>query len=106
LRASHLTTQNTHLFYIFIGKYTLPMNLGTLLACNVMTDKIMSAKNVNKITRKLTMLKSYAVALVLATTTPVAIKSEESVQAPVKIQAAATSTTDTSKNGVKTGNHW
>jgi len=55
------------------------------------------------------MLKSYAVALVLATTTPVAIKSEETVQAPVKSKtvAATTATTaDTSKNGVKTGSHW
>jgi BRCT domain type II-containing protein len=54
------------------------------------------------------MLKSYAVALVLATTTPVAIKSEESVQAPVKSQAttATTSTSDTSKNGVKSGKNW
>jgi hypothetical protein len=52
------------------------------------------------------MLKSYAVALVLATTTPVAIKSEESVQAPVKSQTATTTTADTSKNGVKTGKNW
>ena len=52
------------------------------------------------------MLKSYAVALVLATTTPVAIKSEETVQAPAKTQAATTTTTDTSKNGVKSGKNW
>jgi hypothetical protein len=52
------------------------------------------------------MLKSYAVALVLATTTPVAVKSEVSVQAPVKSQAATTTTADTSKNGVKSGKHW
>ena len=55
------------------------------------------------------MLKSYAVALVLATTTPVAIKSEESVQAPVKSKVATTTTTttsDTSKNGAKTGKNW
>ena len=52
------------------------------------------------------MLKSYAVALVLATTTPVAIKSVETVQAPVKSQAATTTTADTSKNGAKTGKHW
>ena len=53
------------------------------------------------------MLKSYAVALVLATTTPVAIKSEETVQAPVKSQTASTTkTSDTSKNGVKTGKDW
>ena len=52
------------------------------------------------------MLKSYAVALVLATTTPVALKSEETVQAPVKSQAASTKTADTSKNGVKTGRRW
>lgn len=52
------------------------------------------------------MLKSYAVALVLATTSPVAIKSEENVQAPVKSQAATTTTTDTSKNGAKSGKHW
>lgn len=53
------------------------------------------------------MLKSYAVALVLATSTPVAIKSEETVQAPVKSQTATTTTTaDTSKNGIKTGKDW
>jgi hypothetical protein len=52
------------------------------------------------------MLKSYAVALVLATTTPVALKSEESVQAPVKSQAATTTTEDTSKNGLKNGKNW
>ena len=54
------------------------------------------------------MLKSYAVALVLATTTPVAIKSEESVQAPVKSQTttATTTTSDTSKNGLKSGKNW
>jgi hypothetical protein len=52
------------------------------------------------------MLKSYAVALVLATSTPLAIKSEESVQAPVKNQTATTTTTDTSKNGLKTGKNW
>jgi len=52
------------------------------------------------------MLKSYAVALVLATTTPVAIKSAETVQAPAKTQAATTTTADTSKNGVKNGKHW
>lgn len=51
------------------------------------------------------MLKSYAVALVLATTTPVALKSEETVQAPVKSQTATT-TADTSKNGVKNGRNW
>jgi hypothetical protein len=49
------------------------------------------------------MLKSYAVALVLATTTPVALKSEETVQAPVKSQAASTKIADTSKNGIKSG---
>jgi hypothetical protein len=52
------------------------------------------------------MLKSYAVALVLATTTPVALKSEESVQAPVKSQTATTTTADTSKNGMKSGKNW
>jgi hypothetical protein len=52
------------------------------------------------------MLKSYAVALVLATTTPVAIKTEVSVQAPVKGQVATTTTSDTNKNGVKTGKNW
>jgi hypothetical protein len=52
------------------------------------------------------MLKSYAVALVLATTTPVALKSEETIQAPVKSQAATTTTVDTSKNGIKNGRHW
>ncbi len=52
------------------------------------------------------MLKSYAVALVLATAAPVAIKSEETIQAPIKSQAVATTTSDTSKNGVKTGKNW
>jgi hypothetical protein len=52
------------------------------------------------------MLKSYAVALVLATTTPVAIKSVETVQAPVKSQAATTTTADTTKNGIKTSSRW
>jgi len=52
------------------------------------------------------MLKSYAVALVLATTTPVALKSEETVQAPLKSQVATTKTADTSKNGLKTGKNW
>jgi len=52
------------------------------------------------------MLKSYAVALVLATTTPVAIKSVETVQAPVKNQAATTTTSDTTKNGIKTNTRW
>jgi hypothetical protein len=52
------------------------------------------------------MLKSYAVALVLATTTPVALKSEETVQAPVKSQAATTTTADTSKNGLKNTSRW
>jgi hypothetical protein len=66
----------------------------------------MSAKNVNKITRKSTMLKSYAVALVLATTTPVVLKSEETVQAPVNSQAATTIIADTSKNGIKTNGRW
>ena len=51
------------------------------------------------------MLKSYAVALVLATATPVAIKSEVSVQAPVKAQVA-TITADVSKNGIKTNTRW
>ena len=51
------------------------------------------------------MIKSYAVALVLATTTPLALKSEESVQAPVKSQTATT-TADTNKNGLKNGKHW
>jgi hypothetical protein len=106
MHAGHLTTRNTNLFYIFRSNHTLPLYLGTLLAIDIVTDKIMSAKNVNKITRKLTMLKSYAVALVLATTTPVAIKSEETVQAPVKSKTVATTTADTSKNGVKTGSHW
>jgi hypothetical protein len=52
------------------------------------------------------MLKSYAVALVLATTTPVAIKSEVSVQAPVKNQAVTTTTSDTSKKGIKDNGRW
>jgi hypothetical protein len=52
------------------------------------------------------MLKSYAVALVLATTTPVAIKSVETVQAPVKSQASTATTADTSKNGIKTNTRW
>ncbi|MFT4808430.1 MAG: hypothetical protein ACI9LX_001761 [Paraglaciecola sp.] len=90
----------------FRGKYCTLVNVGIVLAIINVTGKIMSAKNVNKITRKLTMLKSYAVALVLATTTPVAIKSEETVQAPVKSKTVATTTADTSKNGVKTGSHW
>ena len=47
------------------------------------------------------MLKAYAVAVVLATTTPVAVKSVEGIQAPVKSETS--SQTDTSKNGVKTG---
>jgi hypothetical protein len=51
------------------------------------------------------MLKSYAVALVLATTTPVAINSEVTVKAPAQSQAPVT-TSDTSKNGVKTGKNW
>jgi hypothetical protein len=66
----------------------------------------MSAKNVNKLMRILTMLKSYAEALLLATATPVALKSEESVQAPVKSQAATTTTQDPSKNGIKSGRNW
>jgi hypothetical protein len=70
------------------------------------TGKKCRPKNVNKITRKFTMLKSYAIALVLATTTPVAIKSEETVQAPVKSQTANTTTEDTSKNGIKTNGRW
>lgn len=53
------------------------------------------------------MLKSYAVALVLATATPVAMKSEESVKAPVAKQATVTTTSsDTSKNGLKLGRRW
>jgi hypothetical protein len=91
---------------MFSNKYTLHYNFGIFLALINMTAKIMSAKNVNKSTRKLTMLKSYAVALVLATTNPVALKSEETVQAPVKSQAATTTTADTSKSGVKNGRHW
>jgi hypothetical protein len=91
---------------MFSSKYTLPYNLGIFLALTRMTDKIMSAINVNKLTRQLTMLKSYAVALVLATATPVALKSEESVQAPVKNQTATTTTADTSKNGMKNGKNW
>jgi hypothetical protein len=91
---------------MFSNKYTLHYNFGIFLALINMTDKIMPAINVNKLTRKLTMLKSYAVALVLATATPVAIKSEETVQAPVKSQAATTTTADTSKNGIKSGRNW
>ena len=52
------------------------------------------------------MLKSYAVALVLATTTPLAIKSAETVQAHVKTQAVATTSADTSKNGIKDTGRW
>jgi hypothetical protein len=44
LHAGHLTTQNTHSFYMLFGKDTSPRNLGTLLASNIVTDKIMSAK--------------------------------------------------------------
>jgi hypothetical protein len=47
------------------------------------------------------MLKAYAVAVVLATTAPAAIKSVEGTQAPVKTET--TSQTDTTKNGVRTG---
>ena len=47
------------------------------------------------------MLKAYAVAVALATTAPVAIKSVEGVQAPVKTETTAQ--TDTTKNGIKTG---
>lgn len=47
------------------------------------------------------MLKAYAVAIVLATTTPVAIESVKGAQAPVKTETTGQS--DTSKNGVKTG---
>ena len=52
------------------------------------------------------MLKSYAVSLVLATTTPVAIQSVESVQAPIKNQVVTTTTSDTSKNGIKDTGRW
>lgn len=48
------------------------------------------------------MLKAYAVAMVLATT-PVAAKTEESVQAPAKSKAAATKTVATTKNGRRAG---
>ncbi|MEP0355845.1 hypothetical protein [Paraglaciecola sp.] len=51
------------------------------------------------------MLKSYAVALVLATAAPAVIKSEEAVKAPSQNKAPVT-TTDTSKNGLKTGRNW
>ena len=47
------------------------------------------------------MLKAYAVAVVLATTAPAAIKSLDGSQAPVTTETS--SQTDTSKNGVKTG---
>lgn len=50
------------------------------------------------------MLKSYAVALVLATAAPAAIKSEEAVKAPS--QKAPVTTSDTSKNGLKNGRNW
>ena len=106
MHTSYLTTRSTNSLYILSGKYTLLYNLGIFLALILLTDKIMSAKNVNKLTRISTMLKSYAVALVLATAAPVAIKSEETVQAPIKSQAVATTTSDTSKNGVKTGKNW
>ena len=51
------------------------------------------------------MLKSYAVALVLATAAPAALKSEESVKAPAQSKTPVT-TTDTSKNGLKAGRNW
>ncbi|MDP5029235.1 hypothetical protein [Paraglaciecola sp.] len=47
------------------------------------------------------MLKAYAVAVVLATTAPVAVKSVEGSQAPAKTET--TSQLDTTKNGIKTG---
>jgi hypothetical protein len=73
------------------------------LALLSQTDKNMSAKNVNNINkRKATMLKAYAVAVVLATTAPAVIKSVEGVQTPVKTETT-TSETDTAKNGVRTG---
>ncbi|MCF2950353.1 hypothetical protein L0668_19750 [Paraglaciecola aquimarina] len=49
------------------------------------------------------MLKAYAVAMVLATTTPVAAKAEESVQAPTKSQATSTKTVATTKSSVRKG---
>lgn len=53
------------------------------------------------------MLKAYAVAVVLATTAPAAIKSVEGSQAPVKTdttsQSETTSQSDTTKNGVRAG---
>jgi hypothetical protein len=41
--------------------------------------------------------------MVLATTTPVAVKAEESVKAPTKSQATSTKTTATTKSGVRAG---
>ncbi|MGS2721333.1 hypothetical protein [Paraglaciecola aestuariivivens] len=51
------------------------------------------------------MLKSYAVALVLATSTPVAVKSEQTVQAP-ESNKVVTTKVETNKKGVKTGKYW
>ena len=47
------------------------------------------------------MLKAYAVAVVLATTAPVAVKTVEGSQAPVKTETAIKA--DTAKNGVRVG---
>ncbi|MDU0355515.1 hypothetical protein RS130_17870 [Paraglaciecola aquimarina] len=49
------------------------------------------------------MLKAYAVAMVLASSNPVAVKAEKSVQAPVKSQASATKSVVTTKSGVRAG---
>jgi hypothetical protein len=49
------------------------------------------------------MLKAYAVAMVLATTTPVAVKAEESVQAPAKSQTSAPKSKATTKSAVRAG---
>jgi hypothetical protein len=50
------------------------------------------------------MLKAYAVAMMLATTTPVVIKSVESVQAPENTPVATTTAaTATAKNGSRRG---
>jgi hypothetical protein len=44
MHAVHLTTRNTNSSYIIRGDYTLLLYLGTLLAFDILTDKIMSAK--------------------------------------------------------------
>lgn len=49
------------------------------------------------------MLKAYAVAMVLASTTPVTVKADKSVQAPVKTPAGASKSTVTAKGARRAG---